>query len=260
MLTHRIWERNWIAGKFIYEDSLDSTNLEGLRKAFELPHGAVIVAETQTAGMGRSGRSWESPKGENLYFSILLKPTFAKEKTPMLTLVMAVAVARAIAHVTGADAEIKWPNDIILNNKKVCGILTQMQVSKEGETQVIIGTGINVNQQVFDETVLPYATSLQNEVKDVCSREDLLQAVLLEFEELYDMFSQEGNLAFIQEEYENLMVNDLQGVRVLDPKGEYEAVALGINELGELIVQKEDGTTEAVYAGEVSVRGLYGYV
>lgn len=260
MLMHRIWERNWIAGKLIYKESLDSTNLEAFRNAEALPHGAVVVAETQTAGMGRSGRKWESPKGENLYFSILLKPDFAREKTPMLTLVMAVAVARAIAHVTGADAEIKWPNDIIINGKKVCGILTQMQISKADETQVIIGTGINVNQQVFDETVLPYATSIQNEVEDVCSREDLLQAVLLEFEELYDAFAAEGNLAFIQTEYENLMVNDMRGVRVLDPKGEYEAVALGINELGELMVQKEDGTTEAIYAGEVSVRGLYGYV
>ena len=260
MLMHRIWERNWIAGEFIYKDSLDSTNLEALRKADALPHGAVIVAETQTAGLGRSGRKWESPKGENLYFSILLKPEFASDKTPMLTLVMAVAVARAIAHITGANAEIKWPNDIILNNKKVCGILTQMQVPEDGNAQVVIGTGINVNQQVFDEAVLPYATSIQNEVDDVCSREDLLQAVLLEFEELYDAFASEGNLAFIQEEYENLMVNDMQGVRVLDPKGEYEAVALGINELGELMVQKKDGTTEAIYAGEVSVRGLYGYV
>ena len=94
----------------------------------------------------------------------------------------------------------------------------------------------------------------------MCNREDLLHAVLLEFEKLYDAFAKEGNLAFIQKEYESLMVNSLQGVRVLNPKGEYEAVALGINELGELIVQKEDGTTEAIYAGEVSVRGLFGYV
>lgn len=260
MLTHRIWERNWIANKFIYKDCLDSTNLEALRNAETLPHGTVIVAETQTKGMGRSGRNWESPKGENLYFSILLKPEFAQEKTPMLTILMAVAVARAIAHVTGADAQIKWPNDIVLNGKKVCGILTQMQIPKEGNAQVVIGTGINVNQQVFDETILPYATSIQNEMENVCSREDILQAVLLEFEELYDAYAKEGTLSFIQKEYENLMVNCLKGVRVLDPKGEYEAIALGINELGELIVQKEDGTTEAVYAGEVSVRGLYGYV
>lgn len=260
MLTHKIWERDWIASEFIYKDTIDSTNLEGLRNADTLPHGTVIVAETQTNGLGRSGRNWQSPKEENLYFSVLLKPEFATEKAPMLTLVMAVAVSRAIAHITGADAQIKWPNDIILNNKKVCGILTQMQVSKESEAQIIIGVGINVNQQVFDETALPYATSIQNEIEEVCDRASLLQAVLLEFEELYDQFAVEQTLGFIQKEYENLLVNQLMGVRVLDPKGEYEAVALGINEMGELIVQKEDGTTETVYAGEVSVRGLYGYV
>lgn len=260
MLTHKIWERDWIASEFIYKDTIDSTNLEGLRNADVLPHGAVIVAETQTNGLGRSGRNWLSPKEENLYFSVLLKPEFATEKAPMLTLVMAVAVSRAIAHITGADAQIKWPNDIILNNKKISGILTQMQLSKEGEAQMIIGVGINVNQQVFDETVLPYATSIQNEIEEVCDRASLLQAVLLEFEELYDQFAVEQTLGFIQKEYENLLVNQLMGVRVLDPKGEYEAVALGINEMGELIVQKDDGTTETVYAGEVSVRGLYGYV
>ena len=246
--------------EFIYKDTIDSTNLEALRRADELPHGSVIVAEAQTGGLGRRGRTWESPKGENLYFSILLKPDFAREKTPMLTILMAVAVARAITHITGLHTQIKWPNDIVLNNKKVCGILTQMQISNVGETQVIIGTGINVNQRVFDKTILPYATSIQNETNAVCSKEELLKVVLTEFQELYDVFEKEGNLAFVQKEYQNLMVNCFKDVRVLDPKGEYEAVALGINELGELMVQRQDGTTEAIYAGEVSVRGLYGYV
>ena len=120
--------------EFIYKEEIDSTNLEALREADSLPHGTVIVAETQTCGLGRRGRSWTSPKGENLYFSILLKPDFAREKTPMLTILMAVAVARAIAHVAGVDARIKWPNDIVLNDKKVCGILTQMQISEKGES------------------------------------------------------------------------------------------------------------------------------
>lgn len=246
--------------EIIYKDEIDSTNLELMRSAEQLPHGTVIVAETQTNGLGRRGRTWESPKGENLYFSVLLKPDFSKEKAPMLTLVMAVAVARAIARASGLDAQIKWPNDIVLNSKKVCGILTQMQISKEGEAAVIIGVGINVNQRFFDEEALPYATSIQRETNVVCDREALFKALLLAFEELYDAFALEGNLGFVQKEYEDLLANRLMGVRVLDPKGAYEAVALGINELGELIVQKEDGTTEAIYAGEVSVRGLYGYV
>ena len=246
--------------EIIYNESLDSTNLECLRKAEVFSHGTVVTADTQTAGMGRSGRTWESPKAENLYFSVLLKLAFEKEKAPMLTILMAIAVARAIIKTTGADAQIKWPNDIVINGKKVCGILTQMQVTETGAANVVIGTGINVNQELFNTEVLPYASSIKRELGKAYDRDALLQEVLVAFCELYEQFAEVGNLSFVQAEYEEFLANRLKVVRVLDPKGEYEAVALGVNKLGELIVGKEDGTIEKVYAGEVSVRGLYGYV
>ena len=260
MLMLDITKTNWIGKSYLYKEEIDSTNSALFREAKELPHGTVMLAEGQTAGIGRRGRTWHSPKGENLYFSVLLKPDFAPDKAPMLTLLMALAVARAIAKVTGGDAKIKWPNDIVLQNKKVCGILTQMQVAKDIDAQVVIGVGINVNQQVFDEDALPYASSIQKELQKSCDRKQLLETLLLEFETLYERFADFQHLGFVKAEYEKFLINREKSVRVLDPKGEYEAVALGINELGELMVQKEDGTTEAIYAGEVSVRGLYGYV
>ncbi len=252
----------------IYMEETDSTNLEAVRKADTLPHGAVIVAEKQTNGVGRRGRKWSSPAGQNLYFSVSLKPNFSPDKASMLTLVMAVAVARAIGKVCKAqgdalqddEVQIKWPNDIVVNGKKVCGILTQMELSGTDIKQVVVGVGINVNQEAFAGDDLKYASSLKRETEKTYDRKALLQDVLCEFTLLCEMFEQEQTLSFLKQEYENLLANRLKEVRILDAKGEYEAIATGINEIGELIVKKEDGTTEAVYAGEVSVRGLYGYV
>ena len=113
----------------IYKEEIDSTNLEAARLADSLPHGTVIVADAQTAGRGRRGRNWVSRKGENLYFSLLLKPEFAPEQASMLTLVMALAVAQGMEQVYGCTPQIKWPNDIVVNGRKVCGILTEMQMA-----------------------------------------------------------------------------------------------------------------------------------
>ncbi len=252
-----------IGQPLIYIEETDSTNLEAVRNAESLPHGAVIVADCQTKGVGRRGRKWRSPAGQNLYFSVSLKPNFSPNKASMLTLVMAVAVARSIAKVCeaqGSRVQIKWPNDIVVNGKKVCGILTQMELSGTDIKQVIIGVGINVNQEVFEGDDLAYASSLKRETAKSYDRGTVLQDVLCEFALLYETFEKELNLSFLKEEYEDLLVNRLKEVRVLDAKGEYEAVAIGINEIGELTVQKKDGAIETVYAGEVSVRGLYGYV
>ena len=244
----------------IYKEETDSTNLDAARLAEELSHGDVIVADAQTAGRGRRGRTWVSPKGENLYFSLLLKPDFAPEQASMLTIVMALAVVNGVEAVYGCEPQIKWPNDIVVNGRKVCGILTEMQVVPGAIKHVIIGVGINVNQMTFEGDSLKFATSLQKETGIRKERQELLDAVLQEFWQLYPEFCQVGTLQPIVEAYEARLANLGKEVCVLDPKGEYQGVALGINEQGELLVRKTDGTKEAVYAGEVSVRGLYGYV
>lgn len=225
-----------------------------------LPHGAVIVAESQTAGRGRRGRTWVSRPGENLYFSLLLKPEFSTEQASMLTLVMAQAVAEGLEALCGCPCQIKWPNDIVLHGKKVCGILTEMQVEDGRIKHVIVGVGVNVNQTEFAVEGLTYAGSLRGELGIEVDREELLAEILGCFERLYEVFCQFGSLKPVKEAYEERLANYGKEVQVLDPSGAYQGVALGINDKGELLVRKEDGTVEAVFAGEVSVRGLWGYV
>lgn len=248
-----------IMGRSVYYfECTDSTNIQAALAAKNgARHGAVFVAEKQTAGKGRRGRTWESPAGKNLYFSLLLKPDFAPDKAAMLTLVMAVSVARALAL---EDVRIKWPNDLVINGKKICGILTEMSLEQNCIEHVVIGVGINVREQEFDPELVDKATSIEAECGQVLSKELLLAEILKSFEELYEIFQKTCDLSALQAEYEELLVNKDREVCVLDPKGEYRGIARGINATGELLVEREEGALETVYAGEVSVRGIYGYV
>lgn len=248
----------------IHLEEIDSTNTEARRHAMQgAGEGLVIVAERQTAGKGRRGRNWESESGENLYFSMMLRPDFPVEKTPMLTLVMALSVTKAIEKFCGMNPAIKWPNDLVLSGKKICGILTEMHMADGRIEDVIVGTGINVNQKVFSDELEDKATSLlleKGQNQDFIDKQKLLHAVLAEFEILYETFSKVQDLSFLEESYNERLINKNREVLVLEPGNEYQAVAQGINSKGELVVRKEDGSVEAVYAGEVSVRGIYGYV
>ena len=227
-----------------------------------LSRGMLFVADKQTAGVGRRGRSWESPEGENIYMSLLLKPEIAPSKAPMLTLVMAVAVAEGLKQVCGSteNLQIKWPNDIILNKKKVCGILTEMALEGTKIKYVVIGVGINVNQKTFSRELEDKATSLSMEFSREFDRKMLISSVLEKFYEYYDGFLRAGDLSYLQETYNQMLVNRGTEVVIHEPGNEYEAVAMGINGQGELVVELADGSRQNIYAGEVSVRGVYGYV
>lgn len=259
----------------IHLKEIDSTNTEVRRQVLqEAREGLVVTAERQTAGKGRRGRTWESKVGDNLYFSMLLRPNLPVEKAPMLTLVMALSVAKAIEKLYGMESAIKWPNDLVLSGKKICGILTEMHMSEGRIEDVIVGTGINVNQEVFSGELEDKATSLLLEIGNgwlnsdqetinetqKLDKQKLLDTVLDEFAYLYDTFLKVQDLSFLQEEYDRRLINKNKEVLVLEPGNEYTAVARGINSVGELLVEREDGSIEAVYAGEVSVRGIYGYV
>lgn len=226
-----------------------------------ISRGMLFVADKQTDGVGRRGRSWESPEGENIYMSLLLKPEMEPAKAPMLTLVMAAAVAEGIKKVCKeASPQIKWPNDIILNNKKVCGILTEMALSGTAIKYVVIGVGINVNQKSFSEELQDKATSLSIEFLEEFDRKTLISSVLEEFYKYYDGFLRVGDLSYLQGTYNRSLVNCGCEVVIHEPGNEYRALARGINELGELVVEMPDGEVRNIYAGEVSVRGVYGYV
>lgn len=242
-----------------YKQVVDSTNLwakeEGQRDAL---HGSVYVADCQTAGRGRRGRAWESPAGENLYFSLLLRPTFMPDKASMLTLVMAMAVAEAVRSY-GAEAYIKWPNDIVLHGKKLCGILTEMHLQPRGSYFVVVGVGVNVGKKEFPPEIAHIATSLWAEKNIRINREELLEKILQSFEKFYREFTLRGDFNLLRDAYNDILINRGRTVKVLDPKGEFAGIARGINASGELLVEKENGEVVTVYAGEVSVRGLYGY-
>lgn len=245
----------------VYKERTGSTNQDALELASQgAKDGTLVVADCQEAGKGRRGRTWVSPAGTNIYFTLLLKPSFLPDKAPTLTLVMALSVAQALKKETGMEAGIKWPNDLVLNGKKICGILTEMTLEKEAIAAVVIGVGINVRQMDFEEDLADKATSLEAECHVNVNRASLIARIMECFEENYERYRQEQNLSGIKEAYEAHLVNRDKSVRVLDPAGEYDGIAKGINENGELLVELSDGTSRKVYAGEVSVRGIYGYV
>lgn len=257
---------DWAGQNLHFMESTGSTNPDAKRFAEEgEPHGTTVVADRQTQGRGRRGRSWSSPSGVSIYFTIVVRPEFAPDKASMITLVMALSVAQAIEEVTGLQAQIKWPNDIVVHQKKVCGILTEMSMTPElDEIQfVVVGVGVNTNHnsvEEFPEEIRKTATSLKIESGTHIDRAGLLERILARFEENYDRFEKVQDLSALRDAYQAHLINVDAQVRVLDPAGEYTGISRGISETGELIVERETGEQVLVYAGEVSVRGLYGYV
>ena len=191
--------------------------------------------------------------------SLCLEPKICPEHAAGLTLVMAMAVAEGIFELTEMDCQIKWPNDIVLNGKKICGILTEL-IFKEAGYAVIIGTGINVSTETFPDEIKEIASSLKLETGKDLPREALIASVLKHFEHYYEIYTQTEDLSALIETYEKRLANKDREVRVLDPKEPYEGVARGINAEGNLMVERADGRRCFVDSGEVSVRGLYGYV
>ena len=252
---------NWIGKEIVRKEITGSTNLDirelAIRGAKE---GTVVCADVQTAGRGRRGRTWVSEKGESLLFSLLLRPDILPDKASQITLLMALAVTKVIRERYDLIAGIKWPNDIVINGKKICGILTELYPDTDGRYFVIVGCGINVGQKDIPDELQEMATSVALESSSVIVTEELLAEILSEFEQYYDKFLQSETLEAFTDEYNEWLISHDKEVRVLDPKGEFAGISKGINAKGELLVQLADGSIKEVYAGEVSVRGLYGYV
>lgn len=254
-----------IRGKFgrvvEYHDAIDSTNISAKRLAEEgAQSGTLVVSDCQIAGRGRRGREWVSPSGTNVFMSLILRPDILPGSASMLTLVAALAVHEGIRQETGLEAFIKWPNDIVANGKKLCGILTEMSAELEGIHYVVAGIGINVNMEEFPQEVSSMATSLYLETGKKVRRSSLIASVLEAFERYYEEFISQGDLSGLISVYNSCMINAGKEVKILDHAGDYTGKALGINEKGELLVEMQSGEVKHVISGEVSVRGLYGYV
>lgn len=253
----------------IYYEQIDSTNAEVKRLLKgdgrtegthrEAWHGSLVLAEEQTRGRGRLGREWSSPKEGGIWMSFLIEPRLPAESCPMLTLVAAMAVRAAIKEITGLEAAIKWPNDIVIEGRKVCGILTEMAGMSEGFPEIILGIGINGNRRAFPAELKEVATSLALEKGRDIDRGLLIAEVCNSLEKYFLIFEKAGDLAPLKAEYEEYLVNRGRLVRILAEGEEYTGTALGINEQGALLVEREDKSIDTIISGEVSVRGVLGY-
>lgn len=251
---------NSLFGKnIIYKEEIDSTNIEIKRQAEAgALEGTLAVAEFQRQGKGRRGRAWSSPKGSGIWMSFLLRPQLRPENASSLTLVAALAVSRAIEKVAGLSAQIKWPNDLVIGGKKICGILTEMSSEMDFIHYAVVGIGINANIKEFPEE-LPYATSLFIEGGREYNRAELAAVVLKEFESCYQEFLAEESLERLLSDYNSRLVNRGSQVQVIKGDESLSGIARGVNAQGGLLVETESGI-ETILSGEVSVRGVYGYV
>lgn len=252
-----------VGRSIVYFESIDSTNNYAKQAALQGGEdGLVVIANEQTGGRGRSGRSFQSPPDKGLYLTALLCPKAAPAEVLSVTALAAVAVCNAVERTCGVRPGIKWTNDLILNGKKLTGILTEMGVEGEsGALQyVVIGIGVNANHEKsdFSDEVAEMATSLRMELGHPVSRAALAAALIEELDALYACLG--GDLSGYLEQYREDCVTLGKQVRILGSGAERTGEAVGIDDSFGLIVRREDGTLETIRSGEVSVRGLYGYV
>ena len=262
-IRHFLGNVNVVGSTLLCFDEMDSTNTYLKQLATSgTKDGTVVVADCQTAGRGRLSRQFQSPVGKGIYCSVLLRPIVPLERLSMVTALAGVAVCDAVERVCGVRPGLKWPNDPVLNRRKVCGILTEL-VSQFGEPPcVILGIGINVLQTEtdFSPEVAEMATSLSMELGHPVSRPELTAALIEEIDRLYDTLHS-GDLSSYLAAYRKDCINIGKMVQLIQADGGRETVvAVDVDEQFELVVKTEDGTEKTVRTGEVSVRGLYGYV
>lgn len=253
---------NTVGGRIDCFASIDSTNAYLKRIAADgAPDGTVAVAAEQTAGRGRRGRVFQSAAGKGVYLSVLLRPQPTPEQLMPLTGLCAVAMCDAVELVSGIRPQIKWTNDLLLNGKKLGGILTELGMENGTISYVIIGIGINVSQQKedFEGEVADLATSLERELGREVSKNELTAAMIAALDTLYDDLKR-GSTAEYVERYRRDCVTLGKEVQLLWQDVREKVFALDVDEQFGLVVRRENGTIETVRTGEVSVRGLYGYV
>lgn len=243
-----------------YFKSIDSTNTFAKRFA-ETPESgtALIVAEEQTSGRGRLGREWLSASGMGLYFTLLIKPEIEPSRATLITQIVAVAVAEAIETLTGLTVGIKWPNDLIINNKKVCGILTELSAEMTVVNYLAVGIGINVNQTVFPEAIEVKASSLARLCGHRIDRRMLLEEVVKRAGVYLPAVTDENMLDAIHRIYCEKSVTLGREVHLVG-KQDRIARVLDITRYGELVVEYPDGSRDFIHHGEVTVRGIDFYV
>ena len=248
-------------------EMLDSTNTKAKQLAeLGAEEGTLVVAENQTAGKGRRGRGWASEPGVGIWMTLLLRPSLPPAKVSGITLLSALALTKALCEVCDVRAEIKWPNDVIVDKKKICGILTEMSSEENYIHYAVVGIGINVNTTKFPEEIEESAGSILGQTGIRVNRCELLASVVQHFCRYYEQFNREQDLSSFIEDYNAVLANLGREVKVYYGMVENAAegqtdtgIARGIDSDGALLVEI-DGQIRRILSGEVSVRGLYGYV
>lgn len=258
IITHL--KTKWLGHSIHYCETVDSTNNVAKKLAEEgCDNGLVVVSEEQQGGKGRLSRGWFSPFACGNWFSVVLKPPFLPQEASKCTLLAAVAVVKAINKYSGVNAAIKWPNDILLDGKKLVGILTEMSAEFGKINYIVIGIGINVHvpKNIVPEDIRDCAVSVADVAQEPVSRVEILADVLLNLEDLYEQVLQSG-FAPVLDEWRKYSCTLGQKVKVIAPDETYCGEAVDIDGDGLLIVKKDDGTVDKVIAGDVSIRPAAG--
>lgn len=240
----------------LFSREVDSTNKWARELAtYGANEGTVTIAETQTKGRGRLNREWVSPTG-GLWFSLILRPNLSPTEAVKLTFVAGLAVAKVLREMFDLKTETKWPNDVLVNGPKICGVLTEMNTTGETVNFVVIGVGVNANfnvENVFPEQLKEVATSLERELGRKVKLENLFRALLERLENLYELFIKEGFNPILEQwkKYAGFLGRK---VEVTGPTGKMSGVALDVDYEGALVLRLEDGTVKRVFVGDVSVR------
>jgi len=252
MLRGRLY--NSVFAKRIYHFfKVDSTNSVALRLGHDgEPHGAIFIAEEQTAGRGRVGRSWHSEKTSGIYLTVLLRPGIAPVQAPLITLLAGLAARDAVVEQTGLLPDLRWPNDLLLNGKKFCGILTEMHAEPDHVNFVIVGIGLNVNHTRMPEELEPIATSLRIETGRVHSRLELLVKLLRCLERYYNQFLAEGAEPILARFAKVSSYARGKRVRISTATETYAGTTAGLEPNGLLRVEREDGRIQVVISGDVA--------
>ena len=253
---YTVFQGEIIGKEIIFLETTTSTNDAAMELGTkrEDPEGIVVISDSQSRGKGRFGRAWISPPGVNLYFTVLLKPPFPSKEAALLTLITAVAVVTAIRGYTGLNAEIKWPNDILINGKKAGGILLELKAAGNRINLLVIGIGVNVNMSLKDlpEDMRSLSTSLRVESGRLFDRVELLGKILAELDRSYKILLK-GNKGALINDWIRLNSTLRNKVTVKNHERIISGIAENINDNGELIIRLPSGETETVKAGDVTI-------
>src|SRR5438309_7879988 len=247
--------RTTLIGRNLYHFySVDSTNAFAARLLAHrrnVSEGTVVIAESQTAGRGRLGRSWHSEREAGLYFSIVLFPKTPPSLAPLFTLAAAIAMHNAIEHSTGLDIDIKWPNDLLFTGKKFCGILSEIQAEVDLVKYMVIGVGVNVNHETLPPDIADRATSLRMALGRIQSRIEILLEFFEEFENIYMEFERRGPRSIIEQWTRFSSFANGRHIEIHDGVRKISGVTRGLNPLGALRIEQKGGHVEEVYSGDV---------